>query len=173
MSYKKLTRKIAPRDPVMLIRDPNGIPSPYDERAPGLYPDETALALEDGTEVAVSVERHWLGNGAGIGFHAFARAIEEDGTTKLSPNEKHIEAALTFNCDPLTLAAFGADNIAADLARVVLGEPQKLLRDVETEEGSEKITVPVINLPEEVLLNGSIVAQLEAVRATESTTLKL
>lgn len=171
MGYSKIKRTIGDRDEAMLERTPGRL-SPYDQVAPGLYPDETALLLDGKHEVAVSVERKWLPNGAGIAFHAFARLIEKDGATQLTEGEDHIESAVTFHCDPVTLEQFGADAIATDLARIVIGEEPALLRDVPVD-GEDPIKVPVVALSEEVLSNASIRAQIAAVAVASETTINL
>ena len=136
----------------------------YDDLAPGLYSDETALALDDGDLVAISVERHWLPNGAGIGFHGYARWIEANGQTKLAPNGVDVEASFSFTASPELLQEFNADQIATDVAMMMLGEPTTL----QHEDGS-----PALNVAQEVRFNASIREQIRAVRSTASSAIGL
>lgn len=102
----------------------------WDDVGPGLYADETALELDDGTIVAVSVEPKWLANGGGVSFTAWARWIEADGTAKLSPHEDWIETTLTHHADPFTVERLGVAGVAKELLLAVLGEPATM-RDVD------------------------------------------
>ena len=143
-----------------------------DALARGLYEDETAVTLDDGTLVAVSVERHWQENGSGIAFHAYARHIQADGQTNTAPNGAHVEAAVTFNADPVTLSQFGEDAIATELARLTLGEEHQLFRDVPQEDGSTK-QEPVVAISDVAKLNCNIRHQVRAVQATRSSAINL
>jgi hypothetical protein len=137
-----------------------------------LYPDETAVTLDDGTLVAVSVERHWLDNGSGIAFHGYARWIEDDGKSQTAPNGAQVEASHAFSCDPMTLQAFGEDDIATEVALLVLGEQPKLFRSVPQEQGPSTVQ-PVLDVHDQARLNASIRHQVKAVTATRSSTIKL
>lgn len=158
MAYKKLDIQPPQRDEAFS----------YDQHGPGLYHDETAIELDDGAHVAVSVERHWLANGAGISFHGYARWINEDGSTQLAPNGAHVEASISFTADPMTLSQHSEDELATEIALVVIGEPPKLLRPVPQETGPD-VMHPVVDLSEEARLNASIRHQVKAVTATKST----
>ena len=173
MGYTKHRKKIPVRKETMLIRGPNGRGGTYDERAPGLYPDETAVDLDDGSLVAVSVERHWNSNGAGLAFHAYARLIEPDGTTVAAPNDADLESVITFNADPVTLDKYGEQAIADDLARLVLGEETQLKREVPVEDGAEPLEVAIVSPSEEAKLNASIRFQARAAKASTKTALRL
>lgn len=162
MTYTKLATQPPQRDPTL----------PYDAVAPGLYPDETAVTLDDGTLVAVSVERHWLSNGGGIAFHGYGRWINADGSTELAPNGAHVEATHAFTADPLTLQAFGEDDIATEVALLVLGEQPKLLKSVPQESGPSTVQ-PVLDVSDEARLNASIRHQVKAVTATRSSAINL
>ena len=162
MSYSKLTEQ-----PPLRAAD-----VPYDDIAPGLYPDEIAVLLDDGTLVAVSVERHWQANGSGTAFHGYARWINEDGSTKTAPNGAHVEPSISFHADSFTLAEYGEDALATDVARLVLGEELELWRDVPEENGPPS-RVPVINIPEDLRVGASIRNQVRAVRASASAFIAL
>lgn len=167
--FKKLAKQPAFRTKEMLSREPitddqNIVvaDAPYDTVAPGIYPDETVYTLEDGTLIALSVERHWPPNGSGIGFHGYARWIDEEGRTELAPNGAHVEASYSFHANPLHLEMFGADKIASDVALILLEEEPKLI----LESGEKGQNAPLINLSEEGKANASIRNQIKAVKAT-------
>lgn len=162
MSYKKLTTQPPARDAMLS----------YGQNGPGLYHDETAIELDDGTIVAVSVERHWLANGAGIAFHGYARWIEDDGSTKTAPNHAHVEASFSYTADPVTLNQHSEDDIATEIALVMIGEEPKLLRPVPQETGPD-VMHPVVDLSEEARLNASVRHQVKAVTATRSSQINL
>lgn len=173
-AFKKSKKKIPLRPPEMLVRDPrNRDADTYGQRAPGLYPDETLVELEDGATVAVSVERHWIANGAGLAFHAYARAIGDDGATELAPNDEHLESCVTYHCPALLLEKYGEQAIADDMARLVLGEDPKLVRDVPVEDGQPPMSAPVVDLGGEGRLNGSIRFQMRAAKASAKHTIRL
>lgn len=157
MAYEKLEEQPALRSDML----------PFGARGPGLYDDEVAVKIDGTHLVAVSVERHWQSNGSGIAFHGYARWIDEDGTTHLAPNGSEVEASISFTADTITLAAYSEDDIATEIALIVLGEETKLMRDLEQEDGSI-IQVPVLALTSESKLNASIKHQVKAVQATKS-----
>lgn len=164
MTYKKISTKLELRSADL----------PYDQIGPGLYPDETVVEVAGKTKVAVSVERHWMENGGGIGFHGYARVIEDDGSTKLiQPGDKHFEASLSYHAPPEDIKKFGADEIATDVALIILGEEPKLEREVPTDEENKVELVKVVNLPPELMMNGSIQHQLKMVQETRKTTINI
>jgi hypothetical protein len=144
----------------------------WHEEGPGLYHDEIAIELDDGTQVAVSVERHWQENGSGIAFHGYARWIDKDGSTKKAPNGASVEASISFHADAITLTKFSEDDIATEIARVMIGEDPQLHRDVPQEDGTTT-QHPVVDLAEQVRLNASIRHQVKAVNATKSSVINL
>lgn len=158
MSYTKVDPQPAPRGDMLA----------YDAIGPGLYPDETAIELDDGTLIAVSVERHWQANGSGIAFHGYARWINADGSTQTAPNGAHVEASYSFNADPVTLSQFPEDDIATEVALLVIGEQPKLMRSVPQKTGPAT-TQAVVDPSDEARLNASVRHQVKAVTATRST----
>lgn len=110
----------------------------YDQAGPGLYPDETALLLDDGTLVAVSVTPKWLDNGGGVDFKGYARWIEADGTTKLDAFGQHVEVCLSHAPDAVTVQQFGVPKMAKDVLLTMLGETREL---VVHEEGAEPAVI--------------------------------
>jgi hypothetical protein len=156
MAYKKVSKKFAVRESSLDATIP----------APGIHPEESVVELDNGEQVAVSVRREWMENGAGIAFHASARWIEADGTTKMAPNGAQIISKHTHLPSMVTLNAHGADAIATELALLVIGEDPKLHIDSE-DQNKKKIKVPVLDIHEEARLNSSIRHQIKAVKATK------
>lgn len=109
MSYTVMNPQPAARDPAA-----SGI-------AAGLYPNEVAVTLDDGQDVAVYVEGSPTDNNAGLIFYASARAIAADGTTQLHGATQLVtEFQHTSNHDEVAL--YGADALAKCHILAVLGE---------------------------------------------------
>lgn len=136
----------------------------YDDVGPGLYNDETALALDEDTFVAVSVVPKWLENGGGVAFTGYARWINEDGSTHLSQYDQHIETNLNFTADAPTVQKWGVNAIAKEIILAMLGEEPTL---VVHEEGAEER--PLINWSSDMKLNVNIRYQIECVEQTGPT----
>lgn len=113
MSYTLLNPQPGPRDAEL----------DWNDAGPGLYPDESALTLEDGTLVAVSVVPKWLENGAGVAFTGWARWMNEDGSTRLCEHGQHIESSVSYTASAPQVAELGVPAIAKELLLVLLGEP--------------------------------------------------
>lgn len=110
MSYTKMTTQPAARAP-----DAQGI-------APGLYPGEIAVTLDDtGAAVAVYVEGSPTDNNAGIDYYASARAINADGSTIVHSNVQ-IVTEMHYNADHGSVSVIGADVLAKNCILAVLGE---------------------------------------------------
>jgi hypothetical protein len=124
-------------------------------RGAGLYAEETAVELDDGSFVAVSVVPRWLPNGAGVDFAAVARAIEEDGTAIVCPFGQQVGSTFNFNAGPLLVEELGVDAIAKEVLLAVLGEPPELTRDAPVQ-GKPPLKVPVLDLSREVKLNVNV-----------------
>lgn len=119
-----------------------------DERAPGLYPGELALKLDDGTLVAASVDQTWLANGAGVNFKACARWIDADGATHLCEQGQHVETLASHSATVEEVTAYGIETLALEALLLVLGEPARLMKDV-PEEGGGSSQRPVFDVPDE------------------------
>jgi hypothetical protein len=143
MPYTLAPNQPEPRDP--------GVP--YDDVAPGLYPGETALRLNDGKLVALSYSSTWLDNGAGVVFQACARWINANGSTKLGPQGQHVEGNASYNAAASFIEMHGVTTIAKELLLLVLGEPPTTI-EIPGENGPE--TVPLIGWSQDVILNASI-----------------
>jgi hypothetical protein len=112
MTFSKSSRKLPPRDAALA----------YEDVGPGLYQDETVVEIGTGETVAVSVERRWLPNNGGIAFMAWARLIEDDGSTRRTGNRAEVETVLPYSCTPHDLEAFGVEALAREGLLAVLGE---------------------------------------------------
>lgn len=114
--------KIAPRPAALLVREADDMGVvPYDELADGLYPDEAAYQI-DNDRVAVSVDRQRLANGGGAVFTAWARWIDAKGRTRTDPHGQEVEIEVRHTANAERLAEMGADVVAAEMLRLVLGE---------------------------------------------------
>lgn len=154
------------RSEEMLDRAPaeDGV-APYDIVAPGLYPDESAVVLDEGSAVAVSVERRRLPTGAGVAFTAWARWIEGDGATMLDAHGQEVETIATWTADPPTLDRHGADALAREMLLAVLGEAPTLLPPGPDLELPER---PVIAWTDEWRANVSVRAAIACCRPPAS-----
>jgi len=164
--YSKVNRKIPARDELLLTKttrdNENGlILGNHDSVAPGLYPGEETFELDDGNLIALRVETHWLSNGEGVSFHAFARLIEDDGSSKLSARNQHIGSAFTYSVPALFAIEHGVDAIATDVARIILGEEPYLKVMVPMGEGEEPQEQPLLNISDMVKANANIRAQIK------------
>lgn len=177
MGFTKMNPQPGPRDEELLdrepVRDEQGkiiADAPYDTAAPGLYPNEIAVELDTGEFIAVEVETPWLGNNMGIELHAFARLIEPDGTTKLTPKGQHVEVEIRHNVESPKVERFGREALAKEMLLLVLGEPLTVVEYVNppiAEEDkpigwTETFEAPMIPWSPEFCLNASIRSALAA-----------
>lgn len=144
MSYTKMEPQPGPRAPEL----------DYDDTGPGLYPDESAVVLDDGTMVAVSVMTEWLENGAGASLAACARAIEADGTTRLTSQSQHIESNFRHTADVVSIERHGLPALAKEVLLLVLGEPATMVDEDDGAGGT--MQVPMVAWSVEIRLNASI-----------------
>ena len=170
----------------------------YEDVGPGLYEDETVLRLATGELVAVSVERAWLANNAGVVFRAWARLIEDNGTTRRTRDRAEVETVLPYSCTPHELETFGVDALAKEGLLAVLGEaptmvpvtpaptdavhPETAIDERDYRENPWKAPPgfrhdpdmterPMIGWSAEVRLNVSILHAISGVKATENDAL--
>jgi hypothetical protein len=90
---------------------------------PGLYPDEVAVTLDDGSHVAVACAVDRMANGQGVEFRATARAITADGTSQICGSGYAIQTTWPQLCPPESFARFGVDALRKEHILGVLGEP--------------------------------------------------
>lgn len=112
MSYIKTSPQPALRDPAS-----------SDIAAPGIYPNEVAVELDTGEQVAVFCERSWQDNNAGLEFYTSARAINADGSTKLCHAGKEVVIEVRDSSSSDAVALHGADALTTQRILAVLGEP--------------------------------------------------
>jgi hypothetical protein len=129
--YTVVKKKMPERPPEMLKKlapaeqARTGEVSPYDQVAPGLYPDETLVELDTGERVAVSVEPYWL-EGGGVSLHGYARWVEDDGSTKISPDGKPVELSISNTFDHGWLEKYSQSQLATEIIRIMLGEDDQI-----------------------------------------------
>lgn len=127
MAFTKLEPQPAQRAEEDLVRTDDPATSPYDQPAPGLYPDEIAVVLDTGELVAVSVSSPWLGNNGGIELRGWARLIGEDGQTVCTPSGLHIELEISHNVESPKVNRFSRDTLAKEMLLLLLGEPATIV----------------------------------------------
>ena len=125
--------------------EPRAADLPYRQIGPGLYPDEK-LYETGGLLVALSVEPHWLPNGAGIALRAIARVVEENGATRLitqPDGEQHeLEIVSPHSFDAATVAKWGVEVLSAECLAILLGaEPKTHIID---DGQGASVTLPII-----------------------------
>lgn len=151
--YRKITKEMPSREPRMLERyslaekqtSPVRLIDPYDQLAPGLYPDEQVVQLDTGEFIAVSVEANWL-DGAGVALIGYARWVNEDGSSVLSPDGKQVEVSMSNSFDAGWLAKYSQSTLATEIIQLMLGEPGTMV-PVEIIPGSPGI-IPDDSIPE-------------------------
>lgn len=143
MAYTKSRKKIDPRAPELMIRtgEPYGR-EPYNAVAPGLYPDETLYEIAGAGLVAVSVETRRLENNGGIAVTAWARAVEDDGSTRLDKHGTEMETALSASFDWGAVELRGQQVLEREVLLAVMGE-----------DGETLPADPELDLPERPILH--------------------
>jgi hypothetical protein len=174
MSFVKATSQPPLRDPEWSIP---GTPQ-YEELAPGLYPDEVAVKLDDGTLVAISVAEEWMENNSGVHLQSWARWIKPDGETQTSPDGKQIESRCSASIGPAQLQINSIDEFRKEMLLAVLGEPPTL-RDVPVDPNAIAVSkpedptfqhlpqndkIPILPISEEGRLNSSIRHVVETIK---------
>lgn len=154
MAYTLLTPQPGPRDESLS----------WDDLGPGLYSDETALVLDTGELIAVSVVPKWMENGGGVSFTGWARWMEADGQTKLCGHGQHVETAFTYHADAASVEAKTIPFIAKEMIHLLLGE--ELTTEELTNEDGSKMVINACMWNEDIKLNASIRHALKAVAST-------
>lgn len=156
MSYTKLAEQPGPR-----AGDLEGT-----DLGPGLFPNETALRLETGHYVAVSVATRWLEGGHGVAFTACARWITGEGETRTGPEGQHVKVEFSHHAAAETVPeVYTVEQIARELLLAVLGEPPTMV-DLSVAEGEAPQQQPLIPLSEQVRAAASIRNAITAATAT-------
>lgn len=121
--------------------------------APGIFPGETAVQLDDGSLVAVAVDTSWLANGGGVAIRATARCIAADGSSLACPHGQQLVTAHTYSADAGLVALYGAPALAREVLLLVLGEAPTI---VEKGPPGDVHAEPMIAWGDDVRLNASI-----------------
>lgn len=141
---------------------------PDSELGPGLYPNEVAVTLDSGQDVAVYVEATPAGNNAGLVFYASARAIQADGTTLLhQPGNVQMVTECQHASSQAEVTAHGADALAKCMAMAVLGEP---IPTNTISSGETQVTQPIIPWDTNFLAAVSIRTMFTASTASAAVT---
>lgn len=137
MSYTKLDPQPAQR-----AADATGI------AAPGLYPNEVAVKLDDtGQLAAVFAEIRWQANNAGAEFYASARAINADGSTLICPAGNEVVTELSYLADPLKIQTFTADALSKECVLCALGEAATMVNETGQDDSGNPVTIQVPMIP--------------------------
>jgi hypothetical protein len=170
-TYTKLDPQPAQREEAMLLRYSKAEalagdlpwPCPWDQVSPGLYPDEIAYQLDTSENVAISVEKDWCSNITG--FHAYARWIEADGSTKVvvapDDQQRQIEVSWSFSLSTADVNTFGLTEIMKDCYRMLLGDAPTLTHDIKDENDVVIGQTPLIELDPQSNTNRSIRGAIE------------
>lgn len=134
MSYRVVKSKIEPRAEELLVR-----PGPYDEVAPGLYPDEAVVELDTGERVAVSVEEDYRDGDLGVNLRGYARWIEDDGSTHRAPDGTPVETVGCAGVAHFEIKERGLDAYRSAMLKMMLGEPP-VMRKVENPPDARPLT---------------------------------
>lgn len=129
-NYTVLNSSIPPRDPALLSKEPvRGIGGvilaepPYNQVAPGLYPDESVVALDTGETIAVSIEEDFNEHNSSVHLKGVARWIEENGSTKLTIDNKHIETVCSVVVSQAQITEHSLNTLRTEVLKVLLNEP--------------------------------------------------
>lgn len=170
MAYTLLDPQPPLRDEEMLDKayPEGGTPddAPYNQVAPGLYPNEKAFVTAQGDIVAIAVESRWLPNNEGVVFNAWGRLINADGSTKLAGDgDDHIETEVSASMTAVEYDRWGQDALAREMLLVILGEPETIVErpnppppDINNppEGWTETFEAPLIGFSHDYRLNASI-----------------
>ncbi len=96
---------------------------PYNQVAPGLYPDEKAYELDSGHRVAASVAFKRLPESAESGVIGWVRWIDADGSTMRDSNGNPVEIEHRQGIDAGALLEHDADWYCAQVLQLLLGLP--------------------------------------------------
>lgn len=143
----------------------------FDEIAPGLYEGEIAVKVTGRDKVAVSVAPTWLENGAGVWLDGNARWIDASGKTRLSPDGKHVESNVAVTASMADVEEFGIDALARDVAIMLLGEGDRVMRAADP--ANDVPARPVFMVEENALSGASIKKAIDAVRSLTNFSLSL
>lgn len=156
MSYTKINPQPAARASTLAAN----------EIGPGLYPNEVAVTLDTGQDVAVYVDATPTDNNAGIIFYASARAIAADGTTLLHGNIQMVTECQHASSQA-EVTQYGASALAQCMALAVLGEP---IPTTTINSGGTQVTQPIIPWDANFLANVSIRTMFTASTAATAVT---
>ena len=119
----------------------------------GLYPNEVAVTLDTGEDVAVFVQRTWTTNNAGLSFYASGRLINADGSTKLCVAGAEIVVEFQHVSSQNEIDAQGIDPLTKCHVLAILGEP---ITAVPVPGATDGTTMPMIPWSEPFLASVSV-----------------
>lgn len=124
-----------------------------------LQAGETAVSLEDGTIVAVSVVSKRKVNNAGVDFTVTARCLDDEGNVKTCPSGDPITIEFTHSATADEINQLTVNGVAKEMMLAVLGEPLT----VGIKDGEE---VPLINWSDAFLTHVSIKSMVAVANQT-------
>jgi hypothetical protein len=139
---------------------------PDSQIAPGLYPNELAVTLDSGQDVALYVDANPVDNNAGIVFYGSARVISANGQTQMSGAVQMV-TELQHTSSQAEIAAYGASALAQCVALAMLGEP---IPTVTVNSGGTSVTQPMIPWDANLLASASVRTMIAAATASVAVT---
>ncbi len=120
----------------------------WDANAPGLYElsregapaPESVVELNTGERIAVSIEETYVPTTLDVSMRAYARYINDDGSTKKTPDGKDVEVEFSFNVSRADIEEFGIDTFRREGLKVVLGEPRQEKRPIQNDPNAQPLT---------------------------------
>jgi hypothetical protein len=150
---------------------------PYDQIAPGRYPDEYTVLIDSTLLVAASAQPKWLENGAGVEITVIMRCINSDGSTKTTAAGQHIETSYTasYSMEYIEAASnpgatdtsSGIFNIAVSTAYLMMNMNPAVIGTMSFNGTSQ----PYVRLSQDILQRVNIVRQAELALGTSSLSL--
>lgn len=116
MAYTQSDITIDPRDPAL----------DYQAPGPGLYPDETALRLDSGQLVAVSMRIDRDAMSQGFTLLGWVRAIDDTGQTLTDMGSAELEIEHRHTVDAQVAAGSTPEDLAREFTHAMLGEDNSL-----------------------------------------------
>lgn len=107
----------------------------WNQNGPGLYQHskqgapapETVVKLNTGETVALSVETEFRSNDLAVHLCGWARLIEEDGSSVLSPDGVPIETSCSVGIANADIVAKGLSVYKAEVLKLLLGEKPTMI----------------------------------------------
>lgn len=131
MAYTKSKKKLAKR-----VAD-----LPYEDVGAGLYDDETLITLDSGEEIAVSVAAERIAHTGGVVVIAWARWVNDDGSTRLDPTGQEMENEYRHSFPPEQVETIGVDALCRGVVKAMIGEDTEMAEVDLTDEVKRNVSI--------------------------------